>query len=207
MLIAWVRERFKLRLAVPLVAGLCAIAYAAGTWPGSGRAAAIVVLAILLLLQFRLWDDLADLPSDRKNHPERTLPRARSLRPFRIAVLLLATACMGLMAVLDPSGVKVAALAGLDLTFLCWYRFRAGGFALGYHVVLMKYPLFVYFVTPEPAGKSRLFAMAAVYLAACIYEALHDAGLRGIWAARYAAAVEATLLGATGVAALVGGGW
>ncbi len=198
ILLDWVRERFKLHLAAPLVAALCGIAGLTGTWPGSGRFVATVVLATLLLAQFRLWDDLADVEADRKSHPERTLPRAASLRPFRDALLWLAGITAGIIVLLDPSGLKLAVLAALDLALAGWYRFRPREYSLGYHVVLLKYPVFVYLLSSEPVHlQRRMFAMTAVYLAACIYEALHDPRLRGIWAARYAVVVEAALLGGT----------
>jgi hypothetical protein len=114
-----------------------------------------------------------------------------------------------LAAGLDSSGGKVAALACLDLVFLLWYRSRPDECTLGYHIVLLKYPVFLHLLTPMPTVSGfapRLFAMVTVYLTACVYEVFHDARLRSIWVARRAFAVEAALLGGIGVAAMFLGG-
>ena len=110
---------------------------------------------------------------------------------------------------LDPSGGKIALLAGLDLAFFLWYRFRPEHYVLAYHAVLLKYPVFVYLLVPAPAFPElarRSVAMGMVYLAACVYEVLHDTRLRKTPLARRALAVEAVLLGGLGLAAIFHGG-
>src|SRR4051812_43749345 len=56
------------------------------------------VIALLLVLELRLWDDLCDRECDRHNHPERLLCRTESVRPFLVLLSLLMMLNFGLLA-------------------------------------------------------------------------------------------------------------
>ena len=184
MLTSYILERFRLWPFLPTALAMLAVA---GNW----RA---FPLSVLLLLQFRLWDDLADLRVDRVYQPQRVMSRAVSAEPFIGAASILAVVCGALTAWSDYR--KLIVLAGLSVLLLFWYRVRPCEFGLGYHVVLIKYPAFVYILSPAPS----LRALLLVYFGACAYEVLHDAERRNLRTAQGAlviVALLAVLLGVT----------
>src|SRR5690242_6273167 len=74
--------RFRVHLFLPCAAFL-AIAGQSGGQPLSLPVMAWTgTLALLLLLQFRVMDDLSDIRHDRLVHPERVMAKAASLAPF-----------------------------------------------------------------------------------------------------------------------------
>lgn len=195
---AWALERFSLWRFGPL-ALLLVLAATAGTGlPPIERLGRDALLALLLLLQFRLWDDLADLPRDRLAHPGRVLCRVASLRPFRAAIVGLAIASSLVLAWPRPTVVGLLGLAALNGGFFLWYRGpgqRRSGTAFGAHVVLLKYPAFVALLRGpgRPFDAALVLAAAAIYLALCVHELLDDKRLHG---ARSLLAGDAAALGA-----------
>ena len=185
---AYLAERFYPAVFVPATALHAALAlWAAGAEPTAARLAAAASLAALLLLQFRLWDDLEDRDRDRAAHPERVLVAAPPT-PFRRAVLaiglgnlimLAAAPAAAAPAAATPSAAAPVALAALDIVFLAAYRLRA---ALSdrvwrFGVLLSKYPAFVALIAAAagaPRGPRLALAMTAMYAVAGAYEALHD---------------------------------
>lgn len=168
---SWIASRMPARL-FGTVALLITGGAALGGAPSATWALAAAVTALLLLFQFRLWDDLADAPSDRVRHPERYLPRCASTSPFRTA--LGVAAASSLIAVFLLGGPAAAAgLALLNLGFAAWYRrapeARAG--VPGTMLLLLKYPAFVLLLAPAPRDPLLLtLACAAVYAAVCLHE-------------------------------------
>jgi len=192
---AYRRERFPAGIFLPLAVALAGAAVLA-SGPVSALAFALhVLLAGSLLFQFRLWDDLADRAHDRVTHPDRVLVRSESVAPFRL--LLLVSAAGNLFALLLWHGlaIQLVVLLGLNAAGCVWYRLLRPwlpGPILGYHVVLLKYPAFVFLLgTPAPALP---LAMVLVYLGLCVYEVLHDGRLRAVPGARAALAVETVAL-------------
>jgi 4-hydroxybenzoate polyprenyltransferase len=176
MLTAYAAERLPLRLLLP-VAALLAVAASAGYWIGTAAFTADVMFALLLFAQFRMWDDLADLPRDRARHLERVLCGAASARPVGLAIVALGIANLALAALRDPSGRAAMALVALHVAIAALYRGRRRRTLVGDRLLLAKYPAFVFVlagpgVTASPVTLS--LAMAAVYLGACVYEAWHD---------------------------------
>jgi len=187
MVTAYLRERFHLQLFAPLAS---AIAFgASGGRLDWDTVVADAGFALLLLAQFRLWDDLADRPRDAVDHPDRVLVRAREVTP--------AIAFCGALAVLNiciavwRSGTAVAVLGGLDLAAGAWYL-SAGSKDPAYvrsspadvrttptHVLILlaKYPAFVFIVAGGRIAETPLPILAgavAVYVVVCAYEAWHD---------------------------------
>ncbi len=178
MFAAYLRERFK-----PGIFGTAAVVHvAAAVWAaravGPIAVAATLGLAVILLLQFRLWDDLEDLEHDRRVHPARVLVRADPA-PFRLACAMLAAANIALLVVAGSRGAAQG-LACLDLFFWLAYgplRPRFSDRTWRFQILLLKYPVFVGLLATALGApmRMRLFAAAvAVYLCACAYEALHD---------------------------------
>src|SRR5690606_27276920 len=80
---AWLRERMPIRRFGPL-ALLIGLLGAPVGWESAAR----IGLAWLLIATFRLRDDLADRERDAIVHGDRVLVRARSIRPFVIAMMV-----------------------------------------------------------------------------------------------------------------------
>lgn len=176
---AWARERFSLLRFGPLALLLGLAASAGAGWPRVDRFGRDALLALLLLLQFRLWDDLADLPRDRLVHSERVLCRVASLRSFRAAVIGLGVASALVLAWPQPNVAGLLGFAALNVGFFLWYRGpgqRRSGTAFGAHVVLLKYPAFVALLRGpgRPLDGALALAAAALYLALCVHELLDD---------------------------------
>jgi hypothetical protein len=173
-------ERFR-----PPVFGTAAIGVvAAASWASSAKPSVMtlgfaILLASLLLLQFRLWDDLEDRERDSSIHAERTLVRAPAA-PFHRTLSCLALA--NLAAGVYAGWSTAAGIAGLDFAFYVAYRFARGhiGDAVWrFSILLSKYPAFVVLTATVlgPPRVSRLAAASlAAYAAAYAYEALHDGG-------------------------------
>jgi 4-hydroxybenzoate polyprenyltransferase len=167
----WLGERMPPRLfgpaaAVVLVGGAVAGSPTLAWVPGAGAT------LILLLLQFRLWDDLADVPRDRVDHPERFLPRCASMLPFHVALGAAGIASVLAVSLLFGPYAAIGLIA-LNAAAALWYRRaparRAGPF--GALVVLAKYPAFSALIAPAPIDPLALAgACIAVYLVFCVHE-------------------------------------
>jgi 4-hydroxybenzoate polyprenyltransferase len=170
-LAVWLGERMPLRLFGTAAAVLLGAAALGGRPTLAWLPGAIAALA-LLLFQFRLWDDLADVRRDRVEHPKRSLVHCASLAPFHAA--LVAAGVAGVLAVGLLSGPYAAlALVALNAGAAFWYRRplarRVG--PRGSLVVLAKYPLFSALVAPAPLdGFVLTGACGAVYVVFCLYE-------------------------------------
>jgi hypothetical protein len=170
-----------------------------------------VLLAASLLLQFRVWDDLADRERDRLRDPARVLTRAPSLAPFHALLGAAAVVAVCLLWAGPGPARRLAVYAVLVLGLALWYgrgRHRWPQPVLGYHVVLAKYPVFVYLLGPAPARPlPRLLAMLAVYLALCVYEVLHDPDVARVPGARPALRAEAAALVVVSVVLALSAPW
>lgn len=141
-----------------------------------------LVILSLLLLQFRLWDDLSDVESDRVEHANRVLVQCGRLSRFWLLMGGVGMLNIVLVAWQRPSE-SVVALLLLHALLLAWYSLstRIGWRIANYHIVLAKYPVFVFIVSArslngvEPAPMT---VMACVYLVLCLYEVCDDARLR-----------------------------
>ena len=176
---AYLRERFRPSIFGPTTALLVTAAlWATGATRTSAMMLESVGLAALLLLQFRLWDDLEDRERDLAAYPDRVLVRGLPA-PFRRAL-----AALGLtnVALLGATGSR-AALVGLmvlDLAFWVAYRRMRPRLSDGvwrFQVLLLKYPALVGLLaaaigTPLP-GRLAVAALAT-YASACVYEILHN---------------------------------
>lgn len=196
-LLRYRRTRLSGRLYLPLALLLLAAGAAAGGPMSAALWVGRFLLAGTLLVQFRLWDDLADLPHDRREHPERVLVQADSLTPFH-AVLLAALIGSVLLLAWQGDVLRLLVFLALNAVFLAWYaglRRVVPGVVLDYHVVLAKYPVFVFLLSAPPCRAGTLAAVAVpIYLGLCVYEVLHDARLRACRAALAALVLEAAAL-------------
>jgi hypothetical protein len=169
-------ERFRPTLFVPAAIGMTAAAGAA-TGIAPATFAFDVACTLLLLGQFRLWDDLADRERDRATYPARVLVSATNVAPFITTCLTLAIVNLGLAAWLRGTTGATALLA-LDAAAAAWYIWRpAARSATAGLVLLTKYPAFVLLLSVGTTASLSLvvLAAAATYGLACAFEIWHDA--------------------------------
>ena len=183
-------ERLPLTL-LGTVAPLLTVAARAGEGGrGLGTLLSDAALALLLFTQFRILDDVADRRDDARLHPGRVLVRATSPAPIAATGLVLAAGTVALLffrasrpagqafiagAVVRPIAIYLLLVASLST----WYLARRGRTIGGDHLLLAKYPAFVWIIAASrvsaTSGSGRLaLAMLATYLTACVYEAVHD---------------------------------
>ncbi len=177
----YIKTRFPARLYLPCTAFLVIAGIAGGrTLPPAGVAIASV-LGLTLLLQFRLLDDLSDIAHDKLVHPERVLAQAANLIPFSVMLYLCILVNFALIAVQPGPRYRLIVFLLLNVAAFLWHyglRSILNGKILGYHIIMLKYPLFVFLVSGDGWNRWRLLlAMAVVYLCFSIYEALHDRDL------------------------------
>lgn len=181
--------RFPPHLFAPCAALLVIAGMAGGRSLDLIEAGLSLLLAMTMLLQFRLLDDLADRRRDRIDHPNRVMVRASTLRPFLGLLLVCATGSAALIARRPGSMTGLVVFLALNVSLLLWYGlFRRWVTArmLAYHVVAAKYPIFVYILGADGrTGWNLLLAMALIYFCFCTYEVLHDRQLQAEpWAER-----------------------
>ena len=178
----YVVARFPPRLFVPCAALLVVAAMAGGRSLNPIEAGLSLLLAITMLLQFRLLDDLADRNHDRVHHPNRVIVQAPTLQPFLGLAVVCAIVSAALIVRGSGSMTGLLVFLALNVSLLLWYTlFRrwATSRMLAYHVVAAKYPVFVYLLGTEGRpGWNLLLAMALVYFCFSAYEVLHDRQLQ-----------------------------
>jgi 4-hydroxybenzoate polyprenyltransferase len=181
----YTRERL---LTVPVIAAVLLVIVAAqlGRAEGTALLPLDAIRAFLLVVAFRIWDDLSDRPRDRERHPTRVTAQAESVTPLVIVAGLLGT--IGIL--LTSLGLI---LLIYSIALAVWYRTRTSHSSLGTHLLLAKYPAFTFaMIGDDRAFTPRaVLVTAIVYLAACVYEWMHDARAP---IGRMARAVEVTLL-------------
>jgi len=167
------RERFPWKIFLPVI-----IFLAVPSLLSAGEASRLSILLLLLglVFQFRLWDDLGDVETDRIEFPERVLCRRRSVAPFYWLWLAVA---MGVVALLWGHRPLLVCYIVTVTAFFLWYRFLAphAPGVLRYHAVAVKYPIFVFIaagLSSESRGPLLVATMALVYLTFVVYEPLHD---------------------------------
>ncbi len=194
----YLKTRFPARLFVPCAAFLTTAALAGGRAVRPADMLLALVLALALLLQFRLLDDLSDVTHDRSVHPERVLSRAGSLVPFFVLLCFSIPVTGALIAVQPGPRHRLVLFLSLNAAAFLWHfvlRDMLSGQVLRGHIVTIKYPLFVFFLSGDSWNRRHLFlAMAAVYLCFSIYEALHDRNLQKIQRAEAFLTLEIGLL-------------
>jgi 4-hydroxybenzoate polyprenyltransferase len=195
LILAYLKERARLRLFVPLsillaLAGRLMVPASSSI----GMLALAAGQAFVLMLAFRIWDDLADRDADRVRHPARVTVTTRNVAPlYALGIALMAAAALSLVA--EPSAPRrLAALSIATAVLLAWYALRSRGrrhHALGEHVLAVKYPLFAYAVAPElpsDVGTTRAAGiLVALYVLICVYEYTDDVELRQLFTSRRSA--------------------
>ncbi len=175
---AYVRTRLPASRLGPLVIALLLASLAGEPVPGLATLLRRIGLAVSLVLQCRIWDDLVDRERDRQRHPDRVLVSAGRLESIHALLGAAVAASVALLAWGPHPAPRLLVWGLLALGLGLWYgagRRRWPHPVVHYHVVLAKYPVFVYLLggaTGRPLP--RLSAALSVYFALCVYEVLHD---------------------------------
>jgi hypothetical protein len=176
MIAAWLRERFRAVVFVPVALVIGAAASAAGSF-AVWRLVQDAAFVLSLLLQFRLWDDLADRSADAIMHPDRVLVKAPSTRSFRTLCSALGLINIVFAIRADQTAIAVSTLIALNGALALWYALRSRRSLAGDQLLLAKYPAFVLVVAGDRAAAAPLITAVAatlVYFVASVYEARHD---------------------------------
>ncbi len=178
--LAYVRERW----ATPRIAALVLMLWLAATATATAlvtvqSALAGLCLSALLSAQFRLWDDLADLPQDRVNHPNRVLVRALDVRGFGMGALALSGPIAALLWMLPSGVVRLGAYVLLALATWGLYQ-RAATLKRRPNwlsrALLLKYAVFVYLLAPEPLHPGVSLAAGGVFFLVLVIDGLGQGG-------------------------------
>lgn len=198
LLLSYARERL---MALRVAAGVVLVssgAQVARGWRGPAALVVDISEACLLVVAFRVWDDLMDRERDRLRHPDRITVRCRSANSLSVAAVILWVSAVSLVPL--ASDVRSLSLLLIWSLFLAvWYHERSSRSLRGNRIVLLKYAVFtVVLVGIEPALTIRgALTATTVYLSACVYEWAHDAESPVSTRAR---SVETVLLAAACVA-------
>ena len=175
MVVDYLRERFRLRLFVPLALLIAAtVVVPSASWTSYTVDCGF---ALLLLAQFRVWDDLADRARDRVEHPGRVLTNAGEATQVVAFCGALAVLNICLAVWRDATGTAVGVLATLNAALAVWYLARTHRSVAGEQLLLAKYPAMLAIVGGArllEAPVQILSAATALYLVVCLYEAWHD---------------------------------
>jgi hypothetical protein len=161
-LLSWARTR----LAQPRIAALWLVVLAAVLAAAPrGALGWTLLVSAALIAQFRLWDDLEDLPHDRVHAPERVLARSRNLLALRVA----AAASIGLVGVAFATRdgwARAGAYAALVVAVAVLYRTMDSSGPrrwLRAQLVLLKYPAFVLLLAADPGAPRAIAAALVLY--------------------------------------------
>jgi hypothetical protein len=136
-----------------------------------------IVLMAILIVQFRLWDDLVDRHVDAVIHPQRTLVNTPHVQRF---IFLCGGLCVPAVITLSYFDKTHWLIYGVLL--LAMAIFYAASSALPRlihtHFLLLKYPAFIWLCAWNANPTQWLRYGMAVYLALCLYEIASDAALR-----------------------------
>jgi SAM-dependent methyltransferase/4-hydroxybenzoate polyprenyltransferase len=172
-LVAYGRERIATTHFALLVAIVAGLGFAVARPQGAADALLRVALAFLLVVQFRLWDDVADREHDRLRHPERVLQRHKGrATPFLVAMGVLTVPILALLLLLDHDEARVGAYGLLALALAVVYGSHATthGRVMRMGWVLLQFPVFVLLLLPWPVQAQGWVAAAIAYLVVMFHD-------------------------------------
>jgi SAM-dependent methyltransferase len=172
-LLAYGVERIaKLRIAL-LVALIAGLGFAIEKPDDLASALIRITLMALLVIQFRLWDDIADREHDRHRYPERVLQRHRGrATPFLVLLGVLTVPILALLFTFENPAWRIGAYGTLAVALAVVYggHVTAHGRVMRMGWVLLKYPVFVLLPLGSPASPNAWVAAAIAYLVVMFYD-------------------------------------
>ena len=197
---AWLVER----VATARIAALCLL-LAAVAWGAASETLfwTVAVPIVLLVIQFRLWDDLAERAHDAFHHPARVAVRTAHASCFAALAAVLAVVVAVLLAV-TRDGMVLGAYGALLAAAAVFYKKSVVAIRHPWrtYAILLKYPVFVA-LCAGPAAPLRIAAASvAVFGVLAAFETLDDAVLRAASGRGFRAA-GFVLLAVAGIATMV----
>lgn len=180
ILLRYRKTRIPWSIFASLALFLC-IASATGRWPIDAAEWFLNWgMALCLVVQFRLWDDLADVENDRLIHPGRVLCQTKNHQIFWVIFGLLMIV-NGVLVFAFKSYTSLGVFLFLNVSFVIWYsilRILSSNNVVFHSIVLVKYPVFVFLLSGSHfgarAGLPLGYGMLVTFLCFCAYELLHD---------------------------------
>jgi len=169
----WIRARALQPRVALLWLALLAATLAAGA---NGSPAWTAGATALLVVQFRLWDDLEDIPYDRNWTPDRVLVRTGDLR-FLWAAAGTSFALVATALAYMQGPIRAGAYVLVTVGVASLYRAMdptGPRRALRSRLVLLKYPAFVLLLAEQAAAASTLISALLIYVALVSYEQLES---------------------------------
>lgn len=170
---AWGGERIVKWQVAALAAVVVALGFAAeppGSWAQTLLRGGF---AVLVIVQLRLWDDLADRAHDRRSHPMRVLARrSGSDAPFVALLVAMGLMAMAMLAHLPGMPARLSAYAGVLAALAFCYRAGRGERhrAARNLLVLLKYPAIVLLSVAMPGSPRAWLCAAAAFALVALYD-------------------------------------
>ena len=193
-------ERFPLRIFALVAVVLTLAAFVEGIPHDWFEVLLSWMASVLLLLQFRIWDDLGDRNHDAVHHPDRVLSRCHQVSAFYLLVAFTGLSNWIVFRLLGHSAIPFLLICVPAFFWYMLFDETSRRSIAGRHVLLLKYPAFVWLIAPSHPPE-LISSMAIVYLSGAIYELLHDREIRSRPQARLLVAIDVCALG--GIAAVV----
>jgi hypothetical protein len=172
-LFAYGGERIaNLRIAL-LVAIIAGLGFAVEKPYDAANAVIRITLVALLVIQFRLWDDIADREHDRERYPERVLQRHKGrATPFLVLLGALTVPILALLFTFENPAWRIGAYGALAAALAVVYgsHATAHGRVMRMGWVLLKYPVFVLLPLVSPSSPNAWVAAAIAYLVVMFYD-------------------------------------
>jgi hypothetical protein len=192
------RFKWPIVTALPcLLAGLASVAK--WEWDISGLVISCL-LALTLVIPFRLADDLADRQRDQLKYPNRELCKAKSLRSYLI--VLVFSLFFATVLIVQLRGVVATTILLITTCWIAfWYKVREplqSSAILNYHIVLTKYIAFVWILIASDANALHVtvhgwWSALTAYVVLLLWEVIHDDTHRNSATARGLAVIEFVL--------------
>lgn len=157
--------------------GLTGCALLVSSWPLMANSAP-ALLAALLIVQFRLWDDLADHRHDAIHHPERVLVSTVHRHKFVLLCIALAVLSVWMLwSWRDPAqrlgyAALCAAMGVLYTASPHWPRIARG------HLVLLKYPVLAWLCAINPQTYRAVTLGMVLWLVLALIDTQGDRSMR-----------------------------
>ncbi len=175
LLLAYARERLTPRRLLPGVLLIVVAVLGGRGWAGATAFAIDAIVALALVVAFRIWDDVTDRERDRLKHPDRVVVRASSTTPLHAAAWVIALGALVLVgtARTPASAMAIGVYAGV---LSASYALRGPRTAGPERVLLLKYAVFTLGLIGIPDGLTVRGCVAAgcAFAVACVYEWWHD---------------------------------
>lgn len=187
--------RFKWPVVIALPSLLAILALSATQQWSLASFSVTFLLALALVVSFRLADDLADRQRDQSRHPDRELCKTAYLPSYWNTLVILL--CIAALVVSCTRGlVALAILATAIAVVAIWYKVREALQAsaiLNYHLVLTKYIAFEWILIDAsalPTSTNGWWYALTAYGTLLLWEVLHDETNRSLATARRLAVLE-----------------